>query len=208
MSRTDRVLSATEAADRIAARGRQASDRRRAVYTCENCGAHTFIVAQSRDEQKEQCLSIPCRCDAGEEVAATRTLLVTAHITTEGILSPDHRVTDEETTESEFEEEEVESQIVCQRCYRKARDASWQTDEESPFIEVEGSSLTDVTCEGCGHEIEFGYSHPEGGRIWPGFQLVAHVAGRAIRGRLEASRLATAREVNSREVRSWVCSAA
>lgn len=68
---------------------------------------------------------------------------------------------------NETEEDERDFEINCRECFEANGDdeQAWETQEEEP--EVEDEEFT-VRCAECGHEIEFGWSHPgRGGRIWP-----------------------------------------
>jgi hypothetical protein len=138
------------------------------LFTCKECGAHDLVVV------REYCVIdrfedvVPCTCGSEMDgVAAVIKSYVKLEYCERGLLDDGHRVSygDPELIE-EVEREELDRQIGCWKCFESAEEDTWEThDEDSEFDEE--SSETYVRCRGCDREIEFGYSHPEGGRIWP-----------------------------------------
>jgi len=166
-----RVLTAAEGADLVAAmrlEGKTAQERQRYLYNCASCGSHNFSVVYQFDDEKTITETLPCTCDNSLDCAAIREILVTRSHTRTGTLTGEHRVT---WGESDFEtnREEVDLTVECRDCFNGEDNTQWVEDNEGKNIEeLEDSQYWEVHCESCGHEIEFGWSHPDrGGRIWP-----------------------------------------
>lgn len=172
----DCSLSAKVAADRVAERRgvRQQPANPEIPYVCENCLSRQFVFYRTRDEQRTLRQSLDCRC--GEhEFAASRECVETRTVTEGGRLGEDHRAAwgtgwDEEEIETVVESEDREeaaSEVECPQCLKDAESGDWET-ELTDGWEVAGTwESCELRCAACGHEIEFGYSHAEGGRIWP-----------------------------------------
>ena len=105
------------------ARRAENGDDRESPYTCESCRGQDFRLIVSVDRQQEVRETLQCSCGAKRECAATRTLLITAQITTDQLLGPDHRAhaDDEGEREVEEEQEEVALEVVCRPCYPEAQ---------------------------------------------------------------------------------------
>lgn len=181
-------LTAAEGADRVAkryrrkskTRGRDVSDESADAeedenstphYTCENCGSHVFLFIRSIDERRTVHAELGCSCGA-TDIAAMRVEAQTRTWTLVGRLDAEHSpdYDDEEHGERAVENEEweeLESGFYCEECFREACSGDWETEELEEWEEIEESEYAEVRCAECDHEIEFGYSHLEGGRIWP-----------------------------------------
>ena len=174
MTAKNRELTASEAADRVAARWRAMTEDERERfrdgdpdYTCEACGHHQFYMEWTETVSTEFENSVPCTCDEENEYAyrvVYREILTNRVM---GILDEVHRLCDEERDEVDRDTEEVESEVQCHKCNEDATELDWESDYEDADSEIENDDFY-VRCSGCNHEIEFGWSHPDrGGRIWP-----------------------------------------
>ncbi len=79
-------------------------------------------------------------------------------------------LTQELPTEHYDEELEIiDEEILCHECYnqRPNQKECESVEVKTEMIELGVDERNYVYCCECNHEIEFGYSHPEGGRIWP-----------------------------------------
>lgn len=136
-------------------------------FKCPECGCEELDVIRrfTRSTHVESTLS----CDCGkEEVAAMRQYRIDALCEQVGTLDDLHQVDLDGVEEVEtLGTEEQEFEIRCPECAEGADESCWETD--STLVEVEETEDEFfVQCQGCGREIEFGWSHPErGGRIWP-----------------------------------------
>jgi hypothetical protein len=172
MSTPKQVLTAAEAADRIAARHHEKNtDRMRGehLYTCESCGVHELYVHHEFDDEKQITETLSCECDNGLDAAATRTLHLVRRHTQDGTLKEDHRVVWDEG-DFELETEQIELNIECTECSEDEANTEWEEEDEDTeeFQEIAEDQLWEVRCASCDHEIEFGWSHQNrGGRIWP-----------------------------------------
>lgn len=139
-------------------------------YVCMNCEGNTFFVENIHEHHTISEKKLECSCDQNKEYAAVITLENTESVRTCFHLEIDHHFNNpysKPEIENEKDDEEIESDILCESCFKTARDDEWQTtvrDNNSVAID----SVIRVFCENCSHEIEFGWSHPDqGGRIWP-----------------------------------------
>jgi hypothetical protein len=185
------VLTAEEAADRIAARhgnalrhpslpvGEEAFEPSgddadaTPAYTCENCMNHELMVVHTYDERRTIREELPCSCGA-TDIAAVRESDELRTQTRAGRLDAGHRVDWRCEDYEEYNEveqsgrEEMESDINCTKCFRNAASEDWESEVLEDWETDEESEIVEVRCATCDHEIEFGWSHPDrGGRIWP-----------------------------------------
>jgi hypothetical protein len=141
-----------------------------AFFKCKECGSRTLDVTWII-EITEICESeLTCQCGAEINAAYLRERIVTQEQRT-GFLEQDRHTRIEETeTLDELDREVEDEQIVCKKCYKKYKDELhlWCVSETHVTKDREEDDLT-ITCNGCGREIEFGYSHPnKQGRIFLG----------------------------------------
>lgn len=180
MDSSGHTMSATEGADRVAARGvahrsgksDDYEDTDASPYTCESCGGHDFLVVTEWDSHTLIRMVLPCVC--GEyDIAAEREVLIRTSHKRVARLDSGHR--SEEDEEAEFEDEqvdedtdqeEVDCQVTCLACEEAAELTAWETKDEEEEVE-DLEAIVEVRCSNCEHEVEFGYSHLGGGRIWP-----------------------------------------
>lgn len=172
MTRTEQILTAEQGADRVLARGRRSHmcerDDEGPGYSCENCGHNEFHLIEEFAVTGEYERVLSCSCGNHENAAARCMKHWTRHQVTY-VLDDEHRPSLKLDSEQldDREEDELYFEIDCQECYEADFDdeQAWETEEEES--EIEDVEFT-VCCAECGHEIEFGWSHPDrGGRIWP-----------------------------------------
>ena len=161
-------LTAEEGADRVQQRWKDehrhgASAKH--LYTCESCGGHALVLRRTYQTVQVQSYVLPCSCETAD-TAATREIQVTTTCVETSDLGEDHAPHEGEREIENEETEELDEQIDCERCHRRHPER-WEVAEISEEETDADSDYTEVLCAECGHEIEFGYSHPEGGRIWP-----------------------------------------
>lgn len=160
-------LSAAAAAVRVAARHRRRPRLHEGDdpgYHCENCGSEEFIVEEVVTDVVVVDLSWPCEHDHGS--AAIRRIAEFTTLRRSASLDEDHRCepNDDDDEMIDYEEEERLFDVACSSCLEIAdADDVERGEVERDTVERE----TWVCCAECGHEIEFGWSHPDGGRIWP-----------------------------------------
>lgn len=177
------VLTAEQGADRVLERWKKRRRRNKSDvketepyydeddestpdYKCENCSSSVFIVIHTFDELQNLRLTLSCSC-GDTDIAATEDFLVTGTNTCIGRLDSGHRVEWEEDEFEEKDRERVDYSIYCQRCF-ESPDFEWECEPLDDWETDEKSEYYEVRCEACGHEIEFGWSHPiRGSRIWP-----------------------------------------
>ena len=135
------------------------------LFTCKDCGSNELIVVKTGTDQREYFEATPCSCGKAE-FSSTRQYTTRTGYEFSGPLDPFHHW---EYEEREFGDAEISdepgSKIHCEQCFEEVVDADWRTAREP----LEGPDSFDiyVRCGGCDREIEFGWSHPDGGRIWP-----------------------------------------
>jgi hypothetical protein len=139
-------------------------------FKCKDCGSRTLDTVCIIDVTQTIDEVLPCQC-GNEEYAAyvrTRTVELVQHT---GYLGANRHVfTEESQTIDELEREVEDEQIICKKCYEKFNEESrlWQIVDTHTDENNESGNLT-ITCNGCGREIEFGYSHAnKQGRIFLG----------------------------------------
>jgi hypothetical protein len=167
------VLSAQEAADRVAARWRSNRTefdyfKDETVYTCENCGGHNFDVIHEYVQVTTAQRTLECSCDDGvaDEPAAVETTVCRESVRERGPLDDDHRFQIDEAETDDREWDDSEWEVNCQACLDAAEQIDWEEDDH-PEVECEDDEFA-VRCASCDHEVEFGWSHPDrGGRVWP-----------------------------------------
>ncbi len=141
-----------------------------AFFKCKKCGSRTLYVTWIIDAT-ETCESVlPCRCGNEETAIHQRERIVTQEQRTGYVTQDRHIHIDEHDELEELERDVEDEQIACEDCYEKYGDQLqlWEQTKSDVDEDDEGSDLT-ITCDGCGREIEFGYSHPnKQGRIFLG----------------------------------------
>jgi hypothetical protein len=141
------------------------------MFSCEQCGGHEFIFSRTWDSQQVLQRRLPCACGQADFAIEQKVLVTTQHVRI-GRLGADHRVAwkegeeefDGACTDEETDREVEEEEIGCERCAR-ATDGEFEIVEEVDTQDVD--EHCELHCASCDHEIEFGYSHAEGGRVWP-----------------------------------------
>lgn len=174
--RAGQQLTAAEAADQVAARWRARRDRDEVVdldpdepgYRCEQCGSEEFLVEQTYLLVVTWDETLECTCEESNvDNAATITHRTWNYLVEWGPLLADHdfEMYDHEVWDEDIEE--VAETITCQDCFDEADQYAWAHDEHADESETSDLEFS-VYCTSCGHEVEFGWSHPDrGGRVWP-----------------------------------------
>ena len=138
-------------------------------YECPKCGFHEFLVEHEFDMERNRELTLPCSCDEEHEVAGRWVFREWVTNCQTGRLKHDHHVEweDKELIEEDFEE--IETDVSCGPCVEllSSDECQFEHDAEE-WVDCDDSHRWTVRCGSCGHEIQFGWSHPDrGGRIWP-----------------------------------------
>ena len=138
------------------------------LFTCQKCGAHTYLVDEQRTLVITHTHSLLCECgrsptgfaaEGADEVRTTYSRF--------GELDEDHRWEYTDSEEMDSDTEAGEWEVLCPNCYDDAAAEDWTTVEADREVD-EDSVEFHVTCASCRREIEFGWSHPDrAGRIWP-----------------------------------------
>lgn len=139
------------------------------IFTCKECGSYYLRVIKRASEVGIYEQELECECgEAGANPAAERKLNIIDTFETWGYLSEDHTWEFDGPVELlDSEENELDLWVYCQDCYENASSEDWETADEEGWGD-EGSIEHYVRCDGCEREIEFGWSHENGGdRIWP-----------------------------------------
>lgn len=165
----DSVLSAADGADRVAARGRRRNGiDESAVYTCEGCGRHDFVVFIAEPWTRTERRSKPCDCGRADD-AGYMEVLIERSDTFRAALNANHEPEDREPVESDddLEESIMDQEVACARCFDDPT-IEWEIEViDADELDLDGIDRY-VECAQCGHEIEFGYSHAHHvGRLWP-----------------------------------------
>ena len=164
------MLSAEDGAVRAQVRRRRPIDRADDTpgYSCENCGRDEFHVVKEWLLECDVDWFLPCSCGDHESAAVRTTQHSTLHQTIYA-LDEEHRMGDELCSEQlgDTEQEEVNFESNCQTCHEAHYNDEHAWEEEAGDSKVYVEKLS-VCCAECGHESEYGWSHPgRGGRIWP-----------------------------------------
>ncbi len=149
-------------------------------FTCKECGEHELQLEEISIYEMRCTDTLPCICGETDIAAIETGPYYEGHIECYE-LNEDHRIGGksdfDHITQKEYLEEiieafkadaegEGESEIFCEECYDDPRNNDWKSEyDEDSNEEVENEWY--LYCANCGHEVEYGWSHPEGGRIWP-----------------------------------------
>lgn len=141
------------------------------LFTCKRCDSHDVLVASLYKIRENHKNILPCECGTSlNGIAAIQSFLVEKHYEDYGYLDSKHQwefvhrnnLIDRMELDTNF-------QLECSECF-----VIYAIDRQKWNIQVENRELSEesiefhVSCGGCGHEIEFGWSHPNrAGRIWP-----------------------------------------
>lgn len=165
-------LSAQDGADRVARRLEKASEPTPADsdapgYCCEHCDHDEFAVHRASRTSCDVTTTLECSCEASEGIAATVVERFHHQRHHYEALNDEHRTEpgDFDSEDELLSREVVEREITCDNCWATSSSEDCSDDEGE---EEELSAEVFVLCGRCGHEVEFGWSHPDrGGRIWP-----------------------------------------
>lgn len=139
-------------------------------YCCERCGGDQFIVDVRLVTEVEHESILGCECGEHEH-AAIQTFTSTYLSSATYLLDETHHFREHVETEClDVERSQSEYEVYCHECLDHEGDDTslWAEDDPDPAHEEERVEAVTVRCDDCGHEIEFGWSHPgRGGRIWP-----------------------------------------
>ncbi|SRR5579885_327672 len=137
------------------------------LFRCKVCGCEELNVIR-RFTRSTHCEDTVA-CDCGdEEFAAVRRYRIDVLCEQTGSLDDDHHFdldAAEELEQLGIDDEEYE--VHCSACLEDADETCWESDPYQVEVEETDDEFY-VQCQGCGWEVEFGWSHPDrGGRIWP-----------------------------------------
>ncbi|NVL91284.1 MAG: hypothetical protein HWN69_09925 [Desulfobacterales bacterium] len=126
-------------------------------FKCKKCGSCTLRTTNILDLIETIQQRLPCSCGE-EEDAAYRTEQIRVQVEETGYLLENRHFTVEDSEREELDRDTLDEDIICEKCYRKYKDRSDLWEVTKNCSEEEESNLT-IRCDGCDHEIEFGYSH-------------------------------------------------
>jgi len=144
------------------------------IFTCIKCGCHDLIVRFNSVCCEEYIDYQKCNCGFSDDgFAYLMRYLTFTEIENCHYLDEDHRFDEEapeycdEEIESEIDNDIIEEEIFCEKCYNPDRECITERTEKPEEYDEDDTECT-VFCADCEREIEFGWSHPDrGGRIWP-----------------------------------------
>ena len=141
------------------------------LFTCKSCGSHDVVVASLYMIFEDHQKTLPCECHTSPNgIAAIQSFFVEKHFEDYGYLDEKHQwqfvhknnLIDRKEVDTDFD-------LQCSKCY-----IIYEIDRKRWTTKVERQDLSEesvefhVSCGGCGHEIEFGWSEPDrAGQIWP-----------------------------------------
>jgi len=141
------------------------------LFTCKKCGSHDVLVACLYKILEEHKRILSCVCGTSSNgISATQSSSLEKHYEDYGYLCQNHQW-EFIHRNNLIERQEVDSDfhLQCCKCF-----ILYEVDRQkwTPHLErkelIEESVEFHVSCGGCGHEIEFGWSHPDReGHIWP-----------------------------------------
>jgi hypothetical protein len=136
-------------------------------FRCGACGCEELRVTRRFTRRTHVEATLPCDCGA-EEVAVVHRYRTDTVFEQTGALDDRRQFyldAPEELEDLDTEDEEYE--VRCPACAEGVDEMCWETDPS----QIEVDDCDDefyVHCQGCGREVEFGWSHPDReGRIWP-----------------------------------------
>ncbi|MFC2168162.1 hypothetical protein ACFLRW_04185 [Acidobacteriota bacterium] len=141
------------------------------LFTCKKCGSHDVLVATLYKILEGHKKILPCECNTSlNGIAAIQSFLIEKHYEDYGYLCQNHQwefvhrnnLIDRKKVDTDF-------YLGCGKCF-----IFYEIDRKKWNPQVDRKELMEesvefhVSCGGCGHEIEFGWSQPErSGGIWP-----------------------------------------
>ncbi|MCJ7582427.1 MAG: hypothetical protein MUP98_18080 [Candidatus Aminicenantes bacterium] len=141
------------------------------LFTCKKCSSHDVLVASLYKILEGHKRILPCKCGTSSSgIAAIQSYSFEKHYEDYGYLSQNHQwefihrnnLIDQKEVDQDFH-------LQCSKCFLlyEIDRQEWRSYFEKKAL-LEESVEFHVSCGGCGHEIEFGWSHPErAGDIWP-----------------------------------------
>lgn len=140
-------------------------------FTCKKCGSHDVLIASLYSIIENHKRILPCECQTSlNGIAAIQSFFVEKQYEDYGYIDQKHQwefvhrnnLIDRKEVETDF-------QMLCIKCF-----IIYEIDRRKWTAQIEKRELSEesvefhVSCGGCGHEIEFGWSKPNrAGRIWP-----------------------------------------
>ena len=131
-------------------------------FTCKDCGSHDLVVVNEYEITENITKTLDCVCGNSNGIAALRSYCITTEYKSWGVFDDTHRWGNDGTEELNSNTQEDDAEVLCSKCLDDANEKDWKTTDET-----EQDSDYYVKCNGCDREIEFGWSHADGGRIWP-----------------------------------------
>ncbi len=141
------------------------------LFTCKKCDSHDVLVSSLYKIKENYQRILPCECHTSlNDTAAIKSFFVEKIYEDYGYLDQDHQwefihrnnLIDRKEVETNF-------QLQCSKCFiiYAIDKRKWKTLIENRELSEESVEFH-VSCGGCGHEIEFGWSHADrAGLIWP-----------------------------------------
>jgi len=141
------------------------------LFTCKKCSSHDILIASLYTVLEDHKSILPCKCPTSSNgIAAIQSIFLEKLYEDYGYLDQKHQwefvhknnLIDRKEVDSDFE-------LLCCKCFfiYEIDKQKWTTHIERRELSEESVELH-VSCGGCGHEIEFGWSEPDRtGQIWP-----------------------------------------
>jgi hypothetical protein len=144
---------------------------KRHLFTCKRCDSHDVLVASLYKVIEVHKKILPCECHTAlDSMAAIESFTVEKHLEDYGYLDQNHQW--EFVSRNNLidrKELDTDMQLQCGKCFiiYEIDKKKWKTKFRKREL-LEESVKFHVSCGGCGHEIEFGWSEPNrAGHIWP-----------------------------------------
>jgi ssDNA-binding Zn-finger/Zn-ribbon topoisomerase 1 len=142
------------------------------TFKCKECGGEELDVVETRVSSRVLRKELYCQCGQTEDPEGLAAQIEETHDvvrSTSGALDQGHRW---QPGSWEIEQDDVvheAKEVFCEPCFLEAEPSAWEVEEVD--AEEDGDDEEDVdhrvVCAECGREVEFGWSHSTGGRIWP-----------------------------------------
>ncbi|MFC2168355.1 hypothetical protein ACFLRW_05160 [Acidobacteriota bacterium] len=141
------------------------------LFTCKRCDSHDILVAILYKIFENHKRILPCECQSSlNGKAAIQSFFVEKHFEDYGYLDKNHQW-EFVHRNNLIDRKEVDTnlELKCGKCFilYEIDRKKWNTQVEKLELSEESVEFH-VSCGGCGHELEFGWSQPDRiGEIWP-----------------------------------------
>jgi len=141
------------------------------LFTCKRCDSHDVLVASLYTIIENYQRILPCVCSTSKDgFAAIKSFFAEKHYEDYGYLDQKHQWEFVHRNNLiDRNEVDINLQMKCIKCF-----VIYEIDRQKWTTQIEKRELSEesiefhVSCGGCGHEIEFGWSEPDrAGQIWP-----------------------------------------